>query len=138
MQCTSWYLPGKRDSWSDFAGALRRVPPTILQGMLAAVVLCALAPATVHALDPVAWFTAPPRVAAPLPLIDLPDAPRVRCTTCGVVESIHPLAPVEGMPASYEFNVRLYDGSLRTSTSVGQGSWLVGDRIFLLGGDAAP
>jgi hypothetical protein len=136
MQCTSWYLPGKRDSWSDFVRAVRGVPPTILQGILAAAVLCALAPAAVHALAPV--VTARPQVAPPLPLIDLPDAPRVRCTTCGVVESIHPLAPVEGMPASYEFNVRLYDGSLRTSTSVGQGSWLVGDRIFLLGGDAAP
>src|SRR4051812_47286305 len=102
MQCTSWYLPGKRDSWSDFVRALRgarRVPPTILQGVLAAAVLCALAPAAVQALDPV--VTARPRVAPPMPLIDLPDAPRVRCTTCGVVEGIRPLVSVQGMPTSY-------------------------------------
>lgn len=53
-----------------------------------------------------------------------------------MVESIRPLAPVEGLPVSDEFTVRLRDGSVRTSTTTGKASWRVGDRILLLGGSA--
>jgi hypothetical protein len=129
---------GQRQGWSDFGNAVRRVPPTILQGMMAAAVLCVLVPALVHALQPANRFAAAQRIAPPLPAIDLPEEPRSRCQGCGVVEAIRQLAPVEGSLAGYEFTVRLRDGSVRTSTTIGKASWRVGDRILLLGGQAAP
>jgi len=81
---------------------------------MAAALLCALLPAMVD--------------AAPI------DAPPPRCVGCGVVESIRALEPVAGSPAAYEFNVRLRDGSLRTSIGSGESTWRVGDRILLMGG----
>src|SRR5689334_15732784 len=135
MTPTLRHPSGERHGWSDFARAARGVPPSVLQGMMAAAVLCVLAPALVHALHPAAWSAAPPRVAAPLPALDLPDPPRTRCPGCGVVESIRPLPATDGVADGYEFTVRLRDGSLRTSTTTGRASWRVGDRILLLGGD---
>jgi hypothetical protein len=136
MARTFWQSAGEHHGWSRFGRAARAVPPPILHGMMAAAVLCVLLPALVHAVHPAAWFAAPSRVAAPVPALDLPEPPRARCSGCGVIESIRPLAPLEGEPAGFEFTVRLRDGSLRTSTSTGKASWRVGDRILLLGGSA--
>ena len=124
---------GRRHGWNDFLRAVRKVPPTILHGMLAAAVLCVLVPAFVRALQPA---TRSVRVAAPLPAEVAPEPPRSRCPGCGVVEAIRPLSTVAGTPDSFEFTVRLRDGSLRTSTTQGRGSWRVGDSIILMGGDA--
>jgi hypothetical protein len=137
MASTFWPFAGEHHGWTGFRRAVRAVPPPILHGMMAAAVLCVLAPALVHALHPAALFAAPLRVAAPLPAIDLPEPPRTRCSGCGVVEGIRPLPPIEGEPAGYEFTIRLRDGSVRTSTSTGKASWHVGDRILLLGGSDA-
>lgn len=133
MDRTVTHPTGGRHGWHDFLRAVRSVPPTILHGMLAAAVLCVLVPAFVQALQPATRVV---RVAAPLPAEVAPEPPRSRCPGCGVVEAIRPLSTVAGTPDSFEFTVRLRDGSLRTSTTQGQGSWRVGDRIILMGGAA--
>lgn len=119
--------------WNDFLRALRSVPPTILHGMLAAAVLCVLVPAFVLALQPATRVV---RVAVPLPAEAPPEPPRSRCPGCGVVEAIRPLSTVAGASGTFEFTVRLRDGSLRISIAQGQGSWRVGDRVILMGGGA--
>jgi hypothetical protein len=124
---------GGRHGWNDFVRAVRSVPPTILHGMLAAAVLCVLLPAFALALQPAARHV---RVVPPLPAEVVPEPPRSRCPGCGVVAAIRPLSALAGVPAGFEFTVRLRDGTLRTSTTPGQGSWRVGDGIILIGGDA--
>ncbi len=59
---------------------------------------------------------------------------RARCTTCGVVKAIRRIEHGGGMPASFEFTVRLRDGSTRTSTTDSAANWRSGDRIMLIGG----
>lgn len=136
MATTFHPSPGERHGWSDFGRAARAVPSPVLQGMMAAALLCALLPAMAKALHPAPWFAAAVRIAALVPLAD--DAPPARCPGCGVVESIRVLDRIDGAPAAYEFNVRLRDGSLRTSTTDGKASWRVGDHILLVGGSARP
>lgn len=83
---------------------------------------------------PVAAAAVPTETAAAL----VAERARVRCTACGVVESIRPLALVAGRPAEFEFTVRLRDGTARVSRTVGRGRWHRGDRIMLMGGAEAP
>lgn len=59
--------------------------------------------------------------------------PRLRCDTCGVVETIRHTAASEGAAASYEFTVRLRDGSTLQSSHDQPGRWQVGDRMQLMG-----
>jgi hypothetical protein len=74
--------------------------------------------------------------ASPAPV---PGAPaRVRCESCGVVESITRFEPEGTQPASYEFTVRLRDGSARVSSMPSPFTWRVGDTIMLKGGEAPP
>lgn len=58
---------------------------------------------------------------------------RLRCDTCGVVETIRHTAAVDGVAASYEFTVRLRDGSMLQSNDAQPGRWQVGDRMQLMG-----
>jgi hypothetical protein len=125
---------GERHGWSNFIHAAHAVPPSVLQAMMAAALLCVLLPGIAKALHPAPWFAAPQRVAAPLPAAA--DLPRSHCERCGVVLGIRALDLVAGAPALYEFTVRLHDGSLRTSTTRGKGSWRAGDNILLVGGPA--
>jgi hypothetical protein len=127
---------GQRHGWSDFSRAARAVPPSVLQGMMAAALLCVLLPGIAKALHPAPWFAAPQAIAAPAAASDAADAPRSRCERCGVVLGIRALDLVAGSPASYEFTVRLHDGSMRTSTTIGKAAWRVGDHILLVGGPA--
>jgi hypothetical protein len=62
---------------------------------------------------------------------------RPRCETCGVIERIRTIEAVGAAPASYEFAVRLPDGSLRFSGDPRRGEWQVGDKMQLLGGERA-
>jgi hypothetical protein len=77
---------------------------------------------------------------AALALVNAAPAPaariRARCEFCGVVETIRLLEPVGNLPATYEFTVRLRDGSSRVSTVAGDTAtaWTVGDAIMLIGG----
>jgi hypothetical protein len=59
---------------------------------------------------------------------------RMRCDTCGVIETIRHTEAAGGVPARYEFGVRMEDGSLRLSTGAEAARWQVGDRMMLLGG----
>ncbi|MFI4927896.1 MAG: hypothetical protein ACHP7E_09455 [Burkholderiales bacterium] len=125
---------GERHAWSNFSRAAQAVPPSVLQGIMAAALLCVLLPGIAKALYPAPWFAAPQPVA--VPLAEAAYVPRSHCEGCGVVLGIRALDLVAGAPASYEFTVRLHDGSMRTSTTVGKASWRVGDHILLVGGPA--
>ena len=111
---------------------MRGVPPAVLHALMAAAVLCALVPAFIETLQ-----TAPAhvRVSPPSPVPLVPEIVSSRCPGCGVVESIQAVPRAGDVPAGFEFTVRLRDGSIRTSTSTSQGTWLPGDRIILMGGD---
>lgn len=69
------------------------------------------------------------------PALVVPEAAvRPRCTTCGVVEGILVTQGKNGAASSYEFAIRMHDGSLRHSSDSHPGRWQVGDGIQLLGG----
>ena len=59
---------------------------------------------------------------------------RLRCAACGVVQAIRRIEPEGALPASYEFTVRLRDGSIRLSSHTSQAKWRIGDAIMLIGG----
>lgn len=101
----------------------------------AALVFCSVATASV----PDAWLRdaqEPPAEAAamPAPAENVAPRARVRCATCGVVEAIRRIEHGGGVPASFEFTVRLRDGSTRTSTTDSAANWRSGDPIMLIGG----
>ena len=87
------------------------------------------------------WFAAPDEVAMDMGrvarTVPLPAIARQRCETCGVVESIRRIEPVGEIPGSYEFTVRLRDGTTRTSSSATATTWHTGDRVMLIGGAPA-
>lgn len=60
-----------------------------------------------------------------------------RCTTCGIVESVRRVDAGAGATPSYEFTVRMRDGSTRVSRTDGAANWRSGDRIMLIGGAPA-
>jgi hypothetical protein len=53
----------------------------------------------------------------------------------GVIENIRHSEAKDGTAAFYEFDVRLPDGTLRQSRDAQAGTWLVGERMQLLGGE---
>ena len=57
-----------------------------------------------------------------------------RCTSCGIVESVSRVDAGPGAAASYEFKVRMRDGSTRVSRMDSAADWRSGDRIMLIGG----
>jgi hypothetical protein len=59
---------------------------------------------------------------------------RTRCESCGVIQAIRRIEPAGALPASYEFTVRLRDGSIRLSSNQTQAKWRTGDAIMLIGG----
>lgn len=63
--------------------------------------------------------------------------PRADCAVCGVVEQIRPVENPNG-PATFEFTVRMRDGSARVSVAQSADSWRRGDRIMLIGGAVVP
>ena len=56
------------------------------------------------------------------------------CTACGRVVDIRRIEATDTQPASYEFTVRMRDGTFYLSPAADVGRWQVGDRIMLLGG----
>ena len=74
-------------------------------------------------------------VEASIPQVVARAPVRLRCDTCGIIESIRHSEAAEGAVAFYEFSVRLPGGSLRRSRDAQAGNWQVGDRMQLLGGD---
>src|SRR5688572_6687951 len=95
---------------ADFRQALRCVPPAVLQGVMAAAVLCALTPGAIDAMQH-AQVDADVKMAAAVPRHALGLDTRTRCPGCGFVESIRRVEAAGLVPAAYEFTVRMRDGS---------------------------
>ncbi len=125
----------------SFVAALRALPPAALPFFAAAVVFSTVAMASA----PVSWLYHSSIDAVAVQ--ELPDqAPMVasaagtskvrgrgRCDTCGVVATIRRIEPIGDLLATYEFTVRLRDGSTRVSSAASQSKWRVGDSIMLIG-----
>jgi hypothetical protein len=92
----------------------------------AAVVFSSVATASVPAVRPIA----PPQASAAV-RVSLPSG-------WGVVETIRRVEHGSSVPASFEFTVRMRDGTTRTSSSASVSSWRSGDRIMLIGSAATP
>ena len=92
----------------------------------AAVVFSSVATASVPAVRPVAPPQAPAVVRASL------------ASGWGVVEAIRRVEHGGVVPASFEFTVRMRDGTRRTSSSASASRWRTGDRIMLIGGVQTP
>lgn len=105
------------------------------------IVLPALA-AAIAVLASAAVFLIPaPQVAveAPAGPVVVSEAAPLRdrsCSTCGFMHAIRRTDPATGQP-SYEFSVRMRDGSTRESNGATVGRWIEGDRVMLIGGAAA-
>lgn len=101
----------------------------------AALVFCSVATASVpDALRRDAQQPPAEAVAMPAAAETVAPRARVRCTTCGVVEAIRRIEHGGSTPASFEFTVRLRDGSTRTSSTASAANWRSGDQIMLIGG----
>lgn len=104
----------------------------------AALVFCSVATASV----PDAWRGSqePPAEVGAAPAVAEEEAAppaRRRCGTCGIVQAVRRIEHGGSTPASFEFTVRLRDGSTRTSTTPSAGNWRSGDHIMLIGGASA-
>ena len=132
--------PAATGASTGFVGAIRSLHPAVFTLVVAVAVFNTVAMANV----PVArWLDSSPELAQQEPAEALlPDAgggavkarARTRCEACGIVEAIRRIEPAGALPASYEFTVRLRDGSIRLSTSTSQAKWRTGDAIMLIGG----
>ena len=111
-------------------------PLVFLPGLAAAVVVAGVAALLmVPAPEPADAESA---ILVPLPIvlpIVLPGSGR-GCESCGVVQTIRRTDGAGGL-ASYEFSVRMRDGSMRNSTELTRGRWREGDHVLLIGGSAA-
>jgi hypothetical protein len=92
----------------------------------AAIVFSSVATASVPAIAPVGPVLVPSAMAAALPVV------------VGVVEAIRRIEHGGTAPATFEFTVRLRDGSTRISSTASAFKWRSGDRIMLMGGATAP
>ena len=110
------------------------VQPSVHRGRSLLLSLAAVGAAfSVMAVGAALWSTEVEAAIVANPPAAMEQAPlRLRCETCGVVEAITRIESATG--ASYDFAVRLPDGSLRHSTDALRGNWQVGDRMQLLGG----
>jgi hypothetical protein len=89
-----------------------------------AVVFSSVATASVPAVRPITLAEAPAVIRVALP------------AGWGVVEAIRRVEHGGAVPASFEFTVRMRDGTTRTSSSASASKWRSGDRIMLIGGGA--
>jgi hypothetical protein len=129
--------PASIGTSTGFVGAIRSLHPAALPFFAAIVVFSTVAMANV----PVArWMDSSPehaQVPTPVPVAaegTVKARARTRCEACGVVEAIRRIDAVGALPATYEFTVRLRDGSTRLSSDASQSNWRAGDAIMLIGG----
>lgn len=85
-------------------------------------------------MDPLTIEDAAPALAVAAAVRDEVARPRTPCVLCGVVEHIRMVDHGVHAAASYEFTVRMRDGSMRMSPSASLDGWRSGDRIMLIGG----
>jgi hypothetical protein len=98
---------------------------------IAASVLSALLLALLAACD----AGIDPREELPAP--DEPTAQARRCPHCGWIESkqeIPPGAAASSAPRSYEYTVRMTDGSSSVFQQALPASWRLGERLTVIGG----
>ena len=116
-----------------FAHALTH-PQIYLPGIAVAVIVAGVAALLMMpAPEAVAATIAP---AGPLPVAAIASGRDRSCDSCGFVETIRRTDPATGS-TTYEFSVRMRDGSTRASTATKRGRWLEGERVILIGGAAA-
>jgi hypothetical protein len=120
------------------------LPPRALPFIAAVIVFSTLAMANVPVAD---WLDGVPDQAQRLvpaqePVPEMAESMdqravkarvRTRCATCGVVQAIRRIEAVGDVPESYEFTVRLRDGSVRVSSEPSLAKWRAGDNIILIG-----
>ena len=87
-----------------------------------AVVFSSFATASVPAVQPDAQEQEPAAIEAAMPVV------------VGVVEAVRRIEHGGSAPATFEFTVRLRDGSTRISSTASASKWRSGDRIMLIGG----
>jgi hypothetical protein len=76
---------------------------------------------------------APREIASPVAVTIIENTRQgQRCKCWGRVLDIRSIEASATAPASYEFTVRMHDGSLHTSPANALGSWKVGDRIIVM------
>ena len=130
-------IPVSRNTaWADLGRAVRTFPPALLPALLAAALLCNAAKAAVPAIHWPQAATPVAKLAAQEPDEISSQHLRTRCGGCGFVESIRKVEAQGGLPAAYEFIVRMRDGSTRTSNDANPAQWRIGDRIILIGAKA--
>ena len=118
----------------QLARAIRSLPAPAVTALLAAAALCALFVAVKPALGSAVEMEGPANSLAVAAQGDAPARTKFRCDSCGVVESMSHTLATGDQPASYEFTVRLRDGSSRVSSVASAGKWNIGDHIMLIGG----
>jgi hypothetical protein len=109
------------------------LPGAVLATLLAAFGFGALATASTP--EPAAQL--PATAAAAEAVQDRSDPAAhdgMRCSSCGTVESVRFMPGVDGLPDSFQFRIRLRDGTAHDSTEAQAGNWKAGDRVLLLGG----
>ena len=105
------------------------LPPGALPFIATVIVFSTVAMANVPIT---AWLDGAPEHAQRL--VPVKARVRTRCAACGVVQAIRRIDAAGDMPESYEFTVRLRDGSIRVSSVASQAKWRSGDNIMLIGG----
>lgn len=111
-----------------------RSDPRTARSMLLALLAVGGMFALVAAATALWTFEPAPQAEEAAAVVEPVRAARLRCTTCGVIETIAHIEAKAGVPASWLFAVRLPDGSLRQSSDSQPGRWSIGDRMQLLGG----
>ena len=114
-----------------------RAAPRTARSMLLALLAVGGTFALVAAATALWTYERAPQVDDASAVVEPVRVARLRCTTCGVIETIAHIEAKAGVPASWLFAVRLPDGSLRQSSDSQPGRWSIGDRMQLLGGARA-
>jgi hypothetical protein len=120
----------------ELVRAIRSLPASAVTALVAVAALCALFVAVKPALGSAVRMEGPANSLAVAAQGEAPARARFRCESCGVVESMNHMQAAGDQPASYEFTVRLRDGSSRVSSVASAGKWHIGDHIMLIGGPA--
>ena len=108
------------------------LPPLIVAFLVLCAVVCVSA--SVIALWPRGTPELVARVA--IPPLAVPAKEPARCDGCGTIETITRLGD-HAEPATYEFTVRMRNGSARRSSEWPRGHWREGDHVILIGGPDA-
>lgn len=105
-----------------------------LPGLAVAVALAGIAALVMMPAPQAVAAVVTPAVAPPL--ASAASGRGRSCEACGLIETIRRTDLATGL-SSYEFTVRMRDGSTRASSQATRGRWSEGDRVVVIGGTAA-